>query len=104
MTSQFDEIEYEDTFHGLPNDPKKRELIKKYVTEAVEHKKAKDKATLLEKDVYDSVKESEEALEISLKYFKAIVAYTYDAEKKAQVLSELEAAKEGAELLGLIAQ
>ena len=28
---------------------------------------------------------------------------TYDAEKKAQVLSELEAAKEGAELLGLIA-
>lgn len=99
MTSEF----YEDgQFEGLPADPKKRETITEYIKEAVEHKKAKDDSAELEKDVYDSVKDSEANLEISLKYFKQLVAYAYDTEKKQQVLNELEAAKEGCEILGVI--
>lgn len=103
MTSQFDEIEYEDTFQGLPNDPKKRELIKGYIKEALEHKSAKALAALKEKEVYDAIDEAEN-LEIELDYFKSIVAFTYERNKKEKALSKLEAAKEGAELLGLIAQ
>lgn len=105
--SQFDhtyDLELPGQIGSLPADPKKRETITEYIKEAVEHKKAKDDAAELEKDVYDSVKDSEANLEISLKYFKQLVAYAYDTEKKQQVLNELEAAKEGCEILGVIVQ
>ena len=103
MTSEFEyDLEIPGIISGLPADPKKRETIKEYIKEAVEHKKAKDDAAVLEKDVYDSVKDSEDTLQISLKYFKQLVAYAYDTEKKQQVLNELEAAKEGCEILGVI--
>lgn len=105
MTSEFEyDLEIPGIISGLPADPKKRETIKEYIKEAVEHKKAKDDAAVLEKDVYDSVKDSEDTLQISLKYFKQLVAYAYDTEKKQQVLNELEAAKEGCEILGVIVQ
>ena len=51
MTSEFYE---EGEFEGLPADPKKRELIKGYVTEALQYRQEKDLADKREKDVYAS--------------------------------------------------
>ena len=105
MTSEFEyDLEIPGIISGLPADPKKRELIKGYVTEALQYRQEKELADKREKDVYDSVKDSEDTLQISLKYFKQLVAYAYDTEKKQQVLNELEAAKEGCEILGVIVQ
>lgn len=100
MTSEFYE---EGEFEGLPADPKKRELIKGYVNDALAQKQAKALATLREKEVYKTI-EADDKLEIELDLFKSIVAYAYEKAKKQKALSKLEAAKEGAELLGLIAQ
>lgn len=94
--------EYETTFQGLPADPQKRKTIKEYLNEAIKHKKAQDAAKLLEAEVYDAIKEGEDHLEITPKYFKQLVAFAYDEEKKEKALGELEAAKEGLELLGII--
>lgn len=99
MTSEFYE---EGEFEGLPADPKKRELIKGYVNDALAQKQAKALATLREKEVYKAIEDDK--LEIELDLFKSIVAYAYEKAKKQKALSKLEAAKEGAELLGLIAQ
>jgi nucleosome binding factor SPN SPT16 subunit len=94
--------DYETTFQGLPSDPKKRATILAYLKEALQHKEAQDLAKTKEDEVYAAIKNSEDNLEITQKYFKDLVAFVYEKEKKMKVLKKLEAAKEGSELLGLV--
>ena len=102
MTSEFyEENEYEASFDGLPADPKKRELIKGYVTESLQYRQEKELADKREKDVYASVKESADYLEITPAYFKSIVDFKHDPEKKREIRDKVNAAEEGTQLLGL---
>ncbi len=94
--------DYENTFQGLPADIKKRATILAYLKEALQHKEAQDLAKTKENEVYAAIKEGENNLEITEKYFKKLVAFAYDEEKKMKALKELEEAKEGLELLGLV--
>jgi len=94
--------DYENTFQGLPADIKKRATILAYLKEALQHKEAKALAKTKEDEVYATIKEGENNLEVTEQYFKDLVAFVYEKEKKMKVLKKLEAAKEGSELLGLV--
>jgi hypothetical protein len=94
--------DYENTFQGLPADIKKRATVLAYLKEALQHKEAQDLAKTKENEVYAAIKDSEDSLEVTQKYFKKLVAFAYDPDNKTQALKELEEAKEGLELLGLV--
>ncbi len=102
--SQFDhtyDLELPGQFEGLPADPKKRELIKGYVTEALQYRQEKELADKREKGVYASVKESTDYLEITPAYFKSIVDFKHGPDKKREIRDKVNAAEEGTQLLGL---
>lgn len=102
MTSEFEyDFELPCQIGSLPADPKKRELIKGYVTEALQYRQEKELADKREKDVYASVKESTDYLEITPAYFKTIVDFNHDPEKKREIRDKVNAAEEGTQLLGL---
>lgn len=71
----------------LPVDINKRDTIKAYIQEAVSVTKDKQLAELRLKNIFESVKESEEALEITLAEFKEGLKAALDYDK---VQSEID--------------
>jgi outer membrane protein TolC len=65
----------------LPNDQTKRETIKAYIQEAVVEHQNIQLAELRLKNVFNSIKESEEALEITLAEFKEGLKAALDYDK-----------------------
>ena len=65
----------------LPNDQNKRDTIKNYIQEAVQETKDKQLAELRLKNIFESIKESEEALEITLAEFKEGLKAALDYDK-----------------------
>lgn len=80
----------------LPTDITKRETIKNYIQEAVKETKDKQLAELRLKNIFESIKESEEALEITLPEFKEGLKAALDYDK---VQSEIDKRQSGIDLV-----
>ena len=80
----------------LPADITKRETIKNYIQEAVKETKDKQLAELRLKNIFESIKESEEALEITLPEFKEGLKAALDYDK---VQSEIDKRQSGIDLV-----
>lgn len=65
----------------LPNDQTKLDTIKNYIQEGVKETKDKRLAELRLKNIFESIKESEEALEITLAEFKEGLKAALDYDK-----------------------
>ena len=85
----------------LPNDQTKRETIKAYIQEAVVETKNIQLAELRLKNVFSSIKESEEALEITLAEFKEGLKAALDYDKVQVEIDKRQAGINLVELLGL---
>ena len=81
---------------ALPNDSTKRETIKNYIQEAVKETKDKQLAELRLKNIFESIKESEEALEITLAEFKEGLKAALDYDK---VQAEIDKRQSGIDLV-----
>jgi outer membrane protein TolC len=80
----------------LPNDQNKRDTIKNYIQEAVQETKDKQLAELRLKNIFESIKESEEALEITLAEFKEGLKAALDYDK---VQIEIDKRQSGIDLV-----
>lgn len=80
----------------LPNDQNKRDTIKNYIQEAVKETKDKQLAELRLKNIFESIKESEEALEITLAEFKEGLKAALDYDK---VQIEIDKRQSGIDLV-----
>lgn len=85
----------------LSNEIKTRELIKNYLQEAVNTTKEKNLADIRLKEVFESVKSSEEATGFSLSEFKESLQAALDYEKVQSVIDKKTAAIEVVDLLKL---
>lgn len=72
----------------LPNDLKNRDLISKYLDEAVGYRDDIDCANHKLNEVFDAVKESEETTNYSLKEFKALLKAEIKGNKLKQFVEE----------------
>ena len=85
----------------LPADQVKRETIKGYIQEAVKETKDKQLAELRLKNIFDSVKESEEALEITLAEFKEGLKAALDYDKVQAEIDKRQNAIDLVDTLGV---
>lgn len=76
----------------LPNSITTRELISKYLDEAVTYSDDMELAKTRLKSVFDSVKESEEKTEYTLKEFKALLKAELDKNKLEKSVAEQQQA------------
>lgn len=76
----------------LPNSTTTRELISKYLDEAVTYSDDMELAKTRLKSVFDSVKESEEKTEYTLKEFKALLKAELDKNKLEKSVAEQQQA------------
>ena len=85
----------------FPNDQTKRDLLKGYLQEAFKHNSDKNLADTKLKEVYDSVKESEDSTGFTLSEFKEALAALIDYDKIQSVVDKKTAALEVVDTLGL---
>lgn len=83
----------------LSNNPQVRELISKYLDEAVTYSDDIELANTRLKSVFDSVKESEEKTEYSLKEFKALLKAELDKNKLEKSVAEQQQALDDLSIL-----
>lgn len=86
---------------SFPNDIQKRDLIKNYLQEALKYGAEIDLAQSRLAEVFDSIKESEEHTEFSLKEFKEAYTAARAYEKTQAVVDKKTAALEVVDLLNL---
>lgn len=85
----------------ITNDITKRETIKGYIQEAVKETKDKQLAELRLKNIFESVKESEEALEITLAEFKEGLKAALDYDKVQAEIDKRQNAIDLVDTLGV---
>lgn len=85
----------------LPNDISKRDLVKNYLQEALQHSNNKDLAELKLKEVFDSVKESEDSTGFSLSEFKESLAAARNYDKVQAIVDKKQSALEVIDTLQL---
>lgn len=85
----------------ITNDITKRETIKGYIQEAVKETKDKRLAELRLKNIFESVKESEEALEITLAEFKEGLKAALDYDKVQSEIDKRQNAIDLVDTLGV---
>ena len=76
----------------LPNDIQKRDLIKNYLREAIKYSNEKDLADVRLKQVFESVKESEDALGYTVQEFKEALTAALNYEKVQVLVDKKQAA------------
>jgi hypothetical protein len=83
----------------LPEDITKRTLVKNALQEALKYNKEKELADSRLKDVFDSIKDSEDATGFSLAEFKEAFTVAKDYTKAQEILDKKQAAIDVVDLL-----